>query len=87
MCKITFANNAFDEYLSWNEDKKVQKKINSLIKEIMRTPFEGVGKPEPLRNDKLSRWSRRINEKDRLVYQYEKGNIIIYQCRGHYDDK
>lgn len=87
MGKIIFANNAFEEYLSWNEDRKSQKKINTLIKEIMRTPFEGIGKPEPLKNDKLNRWSRRINEKDRLVYQCEKENIIIYQCRGHYDDK
>lgn len=78
MDKITFANNAFEEYLSWNEDKKTQKKINILIKEISRTPFSGTGKPEPLKNDRLNRWSRKINDKDRLVYQYENGDIIIH---------
>lgn len=87
MSKIIFANNAFEEYLSWNEDKQMQKKINSLIKEISRTPFSGTGKPESLKKDKLKRWSRRINDKDRLVYLCDNDDIIIYQCRGHYDDK
>ncbi len=59
---------------------------NSLLKEIQRTPFDGVGKPEPLKNDKNGLWSRRINEKDRLVYSVNDDSIIIYQCKGHYDD-
>lgn len=87
MANIQFVKNAWEEYLSWNNDKSTQKKINQLIKEISRTPFNGIGKPEPLKNDLEKRWSRRINEEDRLVYKHENGVIIIYQCRGHYDDK
>ncbi len=87
MANIQFVDNAWKEYLSWSNDKATQKKINQLIKEISRTPFNGTGKPEPLKNDLEKRWSRRINEEDRLVYKYENGVVIIYQCRGHYDDK
>ena len=87
MANIQFVDNAWKEYLSWNNDKSTQKKINQLIKEISRTPFNGTGKPEPLKNDLEKRWSRRINEEDRIVYKYENRIIIIYQCKGHYDDK
>ena len=87
MANIQFVDNAWKEYLSWSNDKATQKRINQLIKEISRTPFNGTGKPEPLKNDLEKRWSRRINEEDRLVYKYENGIVIIYQCRGHYDDK
>ena len=87
MANIQFVDNAWKEYLSWSNDKATQKRINQLIKEISRTPFNGTGKPEPLKNDLEKRWSRRINEEDRLVYKYENGVIIIYQCKGHYDDK
>ena len=87
MANIQFVNNAWEEYLSWSNDKATLKKINKLIKEISRDPFNGTGKPEPLKNDSEKRWSRRINEEDRLVYKYENGIVIIYQCRGHYDDK
>lgn len=87
MANIQFVDNAWKEYLSWSNDKATQKKINQLIKEISRDPFNGTGKPEPLKNDPEKRWSRRINEEDRLVYKYENGIVIIYQCRGHYDDK
>ena len=87
MANIQFVDNAWKEYLSWSNDKATQKRINQLIKEISRTPFNGTGKPEPLKNDLEKRWSRRINEEDRLVYKYENDVIIIYQCKGHYDDK
>ena len=87
MANIQFVDNAWKEYLSWSNDKATQKKINQLIKEISRTPFNGTGKPEPLKNDLEKRWSRRINEEDRLVYKYENEIVIIYQCRSHYDDK
>ena len=87
MAKIQFVNNAWEEYLSWGDDKATQKKINQLIKEISRTPFSGTGKPEPLKNDSEKRWSRRINEQDRLVYKYENKVTIVYQCKSHYDDK
>ncbi len=61
------------------------KKINKLLKAIQRTPFSGEGKPEPLKGED-GVWSRRINDKDRLVYQVENQDIIVWQCRGHYDD-
>ena len=87
MANIQFVNNAWEEYLSWSNDKTTQKKINQLIKEITRDPFNGTGKPEPLKKDPEKRWSRRINDEDRLVYKYENSIAIIYQCKGHYDDK
>lgn len=85
MLNIQFVNNAWEEYLSY-EDKKIQRKINELIKSISRTPFTGIGKPEPLKNNK-SKWSRRINECDRLVYEIIDSTLVIYQCKGHYHDK
>ena len=87
MSKITFSENAWEEYLYWQAtDKKILKKINKLLKEIQRTPFVGEGKPEPLKWSSES-WSRRINEKDRLVYEVTDDNINIIQCKGHYKDK
>lgn len=87
MSRITFAQDAWDEYLYWQtQDKKTLKKINALLKDICRHPFEGEGKPEPLKGDK-NKWSRRINEKDRLVYEVSDDAVLIYQCCGHYDDK
>lgn len=88
MSELTFAESAWDDYLFWQtQDKRMLKKINSLLKEVQRTPFEGSGKPEPLKGDSSGKWSRRINEKDRIVYKVEKDEIIVYQCKGHYDDK
>jgi toxin YoeB len=88
MSSITFADDAFEEYLYWQkQDKKILNKINSLLKEIQRQPFDGVGKPEPLKGDLSGKWSRRINDKDRLVYSYENDVVIVYQCKGHYSDK
>ena len=88
MANISFSEDAFEEFLDWGiKNKKEQEKIRDLIKESLRTPFKGKGKPELLKNDKEKRWSRRINDKDRLVYKYENDVLIIYQCKGHYDDK
>ena len=85
--KITFTKIAWEDYLSWqNQDKKILKKINALIKEVMRTPFEGRGKPEPLKYDLTGYWSRRIDQEHRLVYQFRQGEGLIYSCRFHYDD-
>lgn len=87
MSKITFAEDAWDEYLYWQtQDKKTLKKINSLLKDIQRNPFTGEGKPEPLKGN-TKNWSRRINDADRLVYEIADGYIIVKQCKGHYDDK
>ncbi len=84
--KITFSKNAWEEYVSWqNEDKRIVKKINELIKDIQRTPFKGKGKPEPLKYDLAGLWSRRIDMEHRLVYKYENRQIFIYSCRFHYD--
>ena len=84
--KITFSKNAWEDYLSWQkEDKKILQKINELIKDIQRTPYEGIGKPEPLKYDLAGFWSRRIGLEHRLVYQYRESEILIYSCRFHYD--
>ena len=84
--RICFSKNAWEDYTSWQtEDKSMLKRINELIKEIQRTPYEGKGKPEPLKYDFSGFWSRRIDREHRLVYQVEKGEILIYSCRYHYD--
>ena len=84
--RICFSKNAWEDYTSWQtEDKSILKRINELIKEIQRTPFEGKGKPEPLKYDLSGFWSRRIDREHRLVCQVEKGEILIYSCRYHYD--
>ena len=86
MSKITFAEDAWEEYLYWQaNDKRMLKKINSLLKDIQREPFGGEGKPEHLRG--TVNWSRRINGKDRLVYEVSDEMVIVKQCKGHYDDK
>jgi toxin YoeB len=75
----------WEDYLYWQQtDKTIARKINQLIKEIIRTPFEGTGKPEPLKENLKGYWSRRINQEHRLVYAVEQNAIIILQCRYHY---
>ena len=87
MSKLTFTEKAFEEYLYWHtQDKKTLKRINALLKEIMREPFSGTGKPEPLKYDYSGLWSRRIDDANRLVYCVTDEQIEIYQCKGHYDD-
>jgi toxin YoeB len=82
---ITFSKHAWNDYVSWqNEDKKTLRKINSLIKEIQRTPFEGAGKPEALKFGLSGYWSRRIDHEHRLVYQVHQNELIIISCRYHY---
>lgn len=86
---LLWTENAWEEYLYWSEsDKKLVKRINLLIKDIMRSPFEGIGKPEGLKFDLAGKWSRRIDEEHRLVYEItrESGdiNLKIIQCRYHY---
>lgn len=84
--RLVFTRNAWEEYSTWFEqDKNMLKKINSLIKEIQRTPFEGKGKPEPLKYDLTGLWSRRIERGHRLVYQIGNNEIIIVSCKYHYD--
>ncbi|BDX39664.1 toxin YoeB [Tenuifilaceae bacterium CYCD] len=86
MMRITFSKNSWEEYTSWQtEDKQMLRKINELIKDIQRHPYEGLGKPEPLRYDLSGFWSRRIDREHRLVYQVIEQDILIYSCRYHYD--
>ncbi len=80
-----FVDGSWEDYLYWqNNDKNMLKKINVLIKECMRDPFNGLGKPEALRFDMAGYWSRRINVEHRLVYKYDEDKLIILQCRYHY---
>ena len=83
--RLIFSKNAWEDYTSWLiEDKTMLKKINELIKDIMRNPFEGKGKPEPLKYDLAGFWSRRIDREHRLVYQVNKTEVLIYACKYHY---
>ena len=83
--KIVFLSPAWNDYLYWQStDKSVLKKINALIKEIERIPYDGSGKPEPLKHNLSGWWSRRINLEHRLVYKVEHESIFILQCRYHY---
>jgi toxin YoeB len=83
---LTFTENAWDDYLYWQKvDKKMIRKINELIKSLQRTPFEGIGKPEPLKFDLAGYWSRRIDQEHRLVYQIADNELIIVACRYHYE--
>ncbi|MBA7587827.1 Toxin YoeB [subsurface metagenome] len=82
---ITSSKNAWEDYVSWQtEDKKILRKINELIKEIQRNPYDGIGKPESLKYDLAGFWSRRIDREHRLVYQVIDNEILIYSCRYYY---
>jgi len=82
---LTFAPKAWNSYLYWQKtDKAIVKRINVLIKDIQRSPFEGIGKPEPLRHALSGFWSRRINDEHRIVYKVTGDNILIAQLRYHY---
>ncbi|MDQ7016976.1 MAG: Txe/YoeB family addiction module toxin [Gammaproteobacteria bacterium] len=82
---LIFSKQAWDEYLHWQKtDKAILKRINALIKEIKRSPFEGVGKPEALKHGLSGYWSRRINDEHRLVYKVSDHQLFIAQLRYHY---
>ena len=84
--RYIFIDMAWDEYLFWQKnDKQKINKINELLKDISRSPYEGIGKPEALKHNYLGYWSRRIDEEHRLIYKVVRGEIIIYKCRFHYD--
>lgn len=85
--RLLWEDRAWSDYLYWQtQDKKTLKRINGLIKDIQRNSFEGIGKPEPLKENLSGLWSRRIDDTNRIVY-YEKDDIIyIVSCKGHYDD-
>ena len=82
---LSFSDDAWEDYLYWQQnDKKILKKLNKLIKEIEREPFEGIGEPEPLKYNWSGYWSRRITIEHRLVYKVSDDNLMIAQCRYHY---
>ena len=84
--RLLWEDRAWNDYLYWQtQDKKMLKRVNALIKDICRSTLDGIGKPEPLKNNLSGWWSRRIDETNRIVY-YEQGGIIyVVSCRGHYD--
>jgi toxin YoeB len=82
---LSFSDDAWDDYLYWQQnDKRILKKINKLIKEIQREPFNGIGEPEPLKYNWFGYWSRRITIEHRLVYKVTESALLIAQCRYHY---
>ena len=86
--KLLWEDRAWSDYLYWQtQDKKTLKRINALIKDILRSPYQGIGKPEPLRGNLSGWWSRRIDETNRLIYRIHNSQIKIAQCRSHYGDK
>ena len=81
-----WSDDAWEEYIAWQmQDKKILKRINLLLKDVERHPFEGIGKPEPLRGELSGFWSRRIDEKNRLLYRVSRDSLEILSCKGHYD--
>lgn len=85
---ILWEDDAWQEYLEWQmQDKKTLKRINKLVMDIKRNPFDGLGHPEPLSGNMSGWWSRHIDEKNRIVYRYNNDNTTILSCKGHYNDK
>ena len=83
--RLTFTNTAWEDYLYWqSHDKQILKKINRLIKDCQRSPFDGIGKPESLKRDLSGAWSRRISDEHRLVYVVTTDELRISNCRYHY---
>jgi len=82
---LSWAENAWEDYLYWQRtDKQILKRINSLIKDIKRQPFTGLGEPEPLKHNWSGYWSRRIDREHRIIYKCTKDTVTIVQCRYHY---
>lgn len=83
--ELVWQTYAWEDYLYWQQtDKKTLSRINDLIKDALRRPFSGIGKPEALKGDYSGCWSRRINEEHRLVYKVKENRLHILQCRYHY---
>lgn len=83
--KLSWTKGAWSDYVYWqNQDRKTLKRINKLIIDTQRSPFEGIGKPEPLRENLAGFWSRRIDDTNRLVYVVDDNGLTIISCRYHY---
>jgi len=86
--KKAWTDEAWEDYIYWqNQDRKTLKRINKLLKDIDRNGYEGIGNPEPLKGNLSGFWSREIDDKNRLVYSIESGEVFIVQCGSHYQDK
>lgn len=86
MINIAFTSKAWEEYCRWQkEDKKTLKRINTILADIQRDNFDGMGKPEPLKNNYSGYWSRRIDNSNRIIYRINNNQIEIIQCKGHYE--
>ena len=86
MRRVIFESNAFEDFVDWSKrDKKLYNRIVRLIKDVQRSPFRGIGKPEPLRFELRGYWSRRINDEHRLIYTVTDDDITIIACRYHYE--
>ena len=84
--RIQWDFDAWEEYYDWQRvNKAALKKINQLIRDILRDPFDGLGKPEPLKEDLSGFWSRRIDEENRLIYAVEQDVVVLISCKGHYE--
>ena len=87
MSRILFTEHAWEEYIYWQtQDKRTLRRINQLLRDIQRDPFDGIGKPEPLRGELSGFWSRSIDECNRIVYRVKDDIVELLQCKGHYDD-
>ena len=87
MSRILFTEHAWEEYIYWQtQDKRTLRRINQLLRDIQRDPFDGIGKPEPLRGELSGFWSRRIDECNRIVYRVRDDIVELLQCKGHNDD-
>ena len=85
--RLLWEEQAWEDYCYWQtQDKKTLKRINALIRDIQRSSYGGIGKPEPLKAELSGWWSRRIDEVNRIVYREQDGAIVIAACKGHYDD-
>ena len=85
--KLLWDERGWSDYLSWqDDDKKTLRKVNALLKDIQRNPYEGIGKPEPLKENLSGWWSRRIDSANRIVYREKDGVIVTASCKGHYDN-
>ena len=84
--RLLWEDDAWEDYLYWQtQDRKMLKRVNALIKDICRSTFDGIGKPEPLKHNLSVWWSRRIDEANRIVYYEREGIIYLVSCRGHYN--
>ncbi len=84
--ELVWQTNAWEDYCYWQkQDKKILERVNELIKDCLRSPFKGIGKPEPLKGNYAVCWSRRITQEHRLIYKINERRLHILQCRYHYD--